>query len=52
MPNRTLQLVIAMEQALERAEVDGSDYFHDDSDWVADFGCGTKRVLDEFDREW
>ena len=50
MKKTTLQIVKEMEQALERAEVDCSDYFHDDFDWIANFGCGTKRGLDEFER--
>ena len=52
MKKTTLQIVKEMEQALERAEVDCSDYFHDDFDWIANFGCGTKRGLDEFERAW
>ena len=52
MSKTTLQIVKEMEQALERAEVDCSAYFHDDFDWIANFGCGTKRGLDEFERAW
>ena len=52
MTKTTLQIVKEMEQALERAEVDCSEYFHDDFDWIANFGCGTKRGLDEFERAW
>ena len=52
MSKTTLQIVQEMEQALERGEVDCSDYFHHDFDWIANFGCGTKRGLDEFERAW
>ena len=37
MKKTTLQIVKEMEQALERAEIDCSDYFHDDFDWIANF---------------
>lgn len=47
-----LQIVKAMEQALERTDVDYSEYFHDDFDWIANCGCGTKRGLREFERAW
>ena len=52
MKKTTLQIVKEMEQALERAEIDCSEYFHDDFDWIAKIGCGTKRGLDEFERAW
>lgn len=51
-PRTPLEVVKAMEQALERAEADVSDYFHDDFPWIANYGCGTKYGLGEFERNW
>ena len=49
---KPLEIVKAMEAALERADVDVSDYFHEEFDWIANFGCGTKHGLGEFERNW
>ncbi|RMF37382.1 MAG: polyketide cyclase [Alphaproteobacteria bacterium] len=51
-PKTPLEIVRAMEAALERADVDVSAYFHDDFDWIANYGCGTKHGLEEFERNW
>lgn len=51
-PRTPLEIVRAMEAALQRADVDVSDYFHDDFPWIANYGCGTKRGLQEFERNW
>ncbi len=47
-----LEIVKAMEAALQRAKPDVSDYFHEDFDWIANYGCGTKRGFREFERAW
>lgn len=52
MTRTPLEIVKAMEQALERAETDVSAYFHDDFTWSANYGCGTKQGLGEFERNW
>lgn len=52
MTQTPLQIVKAMEAALERFDDDLSPYFHEDFDWIANYGCGTKRGLAEFERAW
>ncbi len=52
MTQTPLEIVKAMEAALERADVDVSDYFHEDFHWIGSYGCGTKRGLGEFERAW
>lgn len=49
---RPLEIVQAMERALQRAEVDVSDYFHDDFVWAANHGCGVKLGLQAFEDHW
>ncbi|MDW4499319.1 ester cyclase [Sulfitobacter sp. D35] len=52
MTKSPLEIVKAMEAALERNDDDLSPYFHDDFKWVGSYGCGTKHGLAEFDRAW
>jgi len=52
MAQTPLQIVKSMERALQRADIDVSDYFHEDFVWSANYGCGTKRGLDQFERNW
>ena len=52
MTKSPLEVVKAMEAALERFDDDLSPYFHGDFDWIANYGCGTKRGLAEFERAW
>jgi len=52
MAQTSLDIVKSMERALQRAETDMSDYFHEDFVWSANCGCGIKRGLDEFERNW
>ena len=41
-----------MEDALQRSDVDVSDYFHEDFVWDANYGCGLKHGLQEFEDGW
>ena len=52
MTGSPLEIVKAMEAALQRRDVDVSTYFHDDFIWAANFGCGTKHGLKQFERNW
>ncbi len=52
MSKSPLEVVRAMEAALERNDDDLSPYFHDDFHWIGSYGCGTKRGLPEFDKAW
>ncbi|MEM9228433.1 MAG: ester cyclase [Pseudomonadota bacterium] len=47
-----LDVVQAMERALQRSDVDVSTYFHDDFVWDANYGCGLKHGLKEFETGW
>ena len=47
-----LNVVHEMEAALQRSDVDVSDYFHDDFVWDANYGCGLKHGLSEFESGW
>lgn len=47
-----LQIVRAMEDALGRSEMDMTPYFHSDFVWDGNRGCGVKRGLVEFQRNW
>ncbi|MCL6285150.1 ester cyclase [Ruegeria sp. 2012CJ41-6] len=49
---KPLDVVHAMEAALQRSDVDVSEYFHDDFVWDANYGCGLKHGLQEFERGW
>lgn len=49
---RPLDVVQAMEAALQRIEVDVADYFHEDFVWDANYGCGLKHGLSEFEDGW
>ncbi|WP_372571582.1 ester cyclase [Ruegeria jejuensis] len=49
---KPLDVVHAMEAALQRSDVDVSDYFHDDFVWDANYGCGLKHGLQEFEQGW
>lgn len=48
----TLRVVQEMENALGRASNDMHLHFHEDFTWRGNVGCGTKRGLDEFRRNW
>ena len=52
MTRTPLEIVKDMEAALERAETDLTPWFHDDFAWIANYGCGTKRGMKEFERGW
>lgn len=52
MTGSPLQIVRAMEEALGRSETDMSPFFHPDFVWDGNRGCGTKRGLAEFQRNW
>ena len=52
MTKSPLEIVQAMEAALQRRDIDVSAYFHDDFVWSANYGCGTKRGVAEFRRNW
>lgn len=52
MTKSPLEIVQAMEAALQRRDIDVSAYFHDDFVWSANYGCGTKRGLAAFERNW
>ncbi|NVO57797.1 ester cyclase [Rhodobacteraceae bacterium B1Z28] len=41
-----------MEAALQRSDVDVSDFFHEDFVWDANYGCGLKHGLSEFESGW
>ncbi|MEX0276823.1 MAG: ester cyclase [Ruegeria sp.] len=47
-----LEIVKAMEAALQRSDVDVSAFFHEDFVWDANYGCGLKHGLDEFESGW
>lgn len=47
-----LDVVHTMEAALQRSDVDVSEYFHDDFVWDANYGCGLKHGLHEFEQGW
>ncbi|MEX0318107.1 MAG: ester cyclase [Ruegeria sp.] len=49
---KPLDVVQAMEGALQRSDVDVSDYFHEDFVWDANYGCGLKHGLQEFEQGW
>ncbi|MEM9369492.1 MAG: ester cyclase, partial [Planctomycetota bacterium] len=44
---RPLDVVQAMEAALQRSDVDVSEFFHEDFVWDANYGCGLKHGLQE-----
>lgn len=48
----TYRAVKDMEDALGRAANNTEDYFHKDFLWRGNVGCGLKRGLDEFRRNW
>lgn len=48
----TLAAVKAMEDGLAAGDADMGRYFHDDFLWRGNRGCGTKRGLDAFVRQW
>lgn len=47
-----LEVVQSMEAALQRSDVDVSEFFHDDFIWDANYGCGLKHGLAEFESGW
>ena len=47
-----LDVVRDMEAALQRSDVDVSAYFHEDFVWDANYGCGLKHGLSEFETGW
>lgn len=47
-----LTVVREMEATLQRSDVDVSDYFHEDFVWDANYGCGLKHGLQEFESGW
>ena len=49
---KPLDVVHAMEAALQRSDVDVSDFFHEDFVWDANYGCGLKHGLSEFESGW
>ena len=50
--DETLAAVHRMEQALARSELDMTPYFHEDFLWRGNQGCGTKKGVKEFRRNW
>lgn len=48
----TLDVIARMEAALGANSNDMAAHFHDNFLWRGNFGCGTKRGLDEFRRNW
>jgi Predicted ester cyclase len=48
----TLKVIHAMEAALGAAENDMTPYFHEDFLWRGNVGCGTKKGVAEFRRNW
>ena len=48
----TLKAIRAMEDALAAGSNDMTLYFHEDFLWRGNAGCGVKRGLDEFRRNW
>lgn len=48
----TLAVVKAMEEALAANSNRMADHFHEDFTWRGNYGCGTKRGLAEFRRNW
>ncbi|MFN3644538.1 MAG: ester cyclase [Gemmobacter sp.] len=48
----TLAVIHAMEAALAAGSDDMAAHFHDDFIWRGNFGCGVKRGLAEFRRNW
>lgn len=48
----TLAVIHRMEAALGAGSDDMAAHFHDDFVWHGNFGCGTKRGLAEFRRNW
>ncbi|MEM6889615.1 MAG: ester cyclase [Pseudomonadota bacterium] len=49
---KPLDVVQSMEAALQRSEVDVSEFFHEDFVWDANYGCGLKHGLEEFETGW
>ena len=49
---RPLDVVQSMEAALQRSDVDVSEFFHEDFVWDANYGCGLKHGLQEFESGW
>jgi len=47
-----LKVVQDMEAALQRSDVDVSEFFHEDFVWDANYGCGLKHGLKEFESGW
>lgn len=48
----SLAAVRRMEDALARSEMDMTPYFHEDFMWRGNHGCGTKKGVEEFRRNW
>jgi predicted ester cyclase len=48
----SLSAVRRMEDALGRNEMDMTPYFHEDFLWRGNYGCGTKKGVEEFRRHW
>jgi predicted ester cyclase len=48
----TLEVIQRMEAALAANADDMATHFHEDFLWRGNFGCGTKRGLAEFRRNW
>lgn len=48
----TLDVIRRMEAALGASSDDMAAYFHPDFVWRGNYGCGTKRGLAEFRRNW
>jgi predicted ester cyclase len=52
MTKSPLEIVKAMELALQNDDRDLSPFFHEDFLWSANFGCGEKLGLQNFERNW
>lgn len=48
----TLDVILGMERALGANSNDMGAHFHDDFLWRGNYGCGTKKGLAEFRRNW
>lgn len=48
----SLAAVRRMEAGLAASEMDMTPYFHEDFVWRGNYGCGTKKGVEEFRRHW
>jgi predicted ester cyclase len=51
-PGPSLRLIMDMEMALAANSDEMERFFHEDFVWWGNYGCGTKRGIDEFRRKW